>query len=126
MINIRSGVFETNSSSTHSVAICMKDDYDAWVKGKLFFNDSYLKEFRDAGTFIDKETAIKLLVDSGYREDYLKSLDNDEFTKIIEEKGIYTHIGYLEYNQYLEWFDVAYTTPAGEEVVAFGMYGYDG
>lgn len=32
---VRIGVFETNSSSTHSLCICTKEEYDAFKKGKL-------------------------------------------------------------------------------------------
>jgi hypothetical protein len=34
-MTIRQGVFETNSSSTHSFTICHKEDYDRWVKGEI-------------------------------------------------------------------------------------------
>ena len=30
---IRKGVFETNSSSTHSLVMCLKSDYDKWEHG---------------------------------------------------------------------------------------------
>ena len=33
---IRRGVFETNSSSTHSITMCMKSDYDRWSNGEGF------------------------------------------------------------------------------------------
>lgn len=33
MLNIRRNTFETNSSSTHSMVIAMKDDFDKWVNG---------------------------------------------------------------------------------------------
>lgn len=30
IFQVRQGVFETNSSSTHTLTICSKDDYDSW------------------------------------------------------------------------------------------------
>lgn len=36
---IRYGVFETNSSSTHSLCICTEDDYDKWVGGQLLYDN---------------------------------------------------------------------------------------
>lgn len=33
---IRCGVFETNSSSCHSITMCMKSDYDRWEKDELY------------------------------------------------------------------------------------------
>ena len=35
---IRQRVFETNSSSTHSITMCMKSDYDKWVAGELIWD----------------------------------------------------------------------------------------
>ena len=43
-IQIRRGVFETNSSSTHSLQICTKEEFDQWVDGKLLL-DSYDEKF---------------------------------------------------------------------------------
>ena len=37
---IRRGVFETNSSSTHSITLMMKKDYDRWQKGDLYLFDT--------------------------------------------------------------------------------------
>lgn len=38
MINIRNKVFETNSSSTHSIVILKKEDWDAVKNGELFID----------------------------------------------------------------------------------------
>lgn len=36
-VQIRFGTFETNSSSTHSLVILNKQEYDDWQSGRLFF-----------------------------------------------------------------------------------------
>lgn len=36
--NIRFNVFETNSSSIHSLCICTEEEFDAWKKGKLYYD----------------------------------------------------------------------------------------
>lgn len=36
--NIRFNVFETNSSSVHSLCICTEEEFDAWKKGKLYYD----------------------------------------------------------------------------------------
>ena len=33
---IRRGVFETNSSSTHSLTMCSKSEYDEFEKGNMY------------------------------------------------------------------------------------------
>lgn len=43
-INIRKNVFETNSSSVHSLCICTEEEFDAWKKGELYYN-YYSDEF---------------------------------------------------------------------------------
>jgi len=35
---IRRGVFETNSSSTHSITILSQKDYDKWRNEDLFYD----------------------------------------------------------------------------------------
>lgn len=35
---IRRGVFETNSSSTHSITMCSKEEYAKWKNGELLIN----------------------------------------------------------------------------------------
>ena len=38
MRQVRRGLFETNSSSTHSLTVCSKDEYQRWKDGKLLFD----------------------------------------------------------------------------------------
>ena len=33
---IRRGTFETNSSSTHAIVMCMESDYDRWQECNLY------------------------------------------------------------------------------------------
>lgn len=54
MIVVRNNVFETNSSSTHSLTMCMKDTYSQWKEGNLF----YVKSLND---FVNKEERDELL-----------------------------------------------------------------
>ena len=92
---IRHGVFETNSSSTHSICICTKNDYEKWKKGELLY-----------------------------------SRWSDELVPTRERIGddVYDYKTYEEYEDdyYLEKFTVPFTTPSGDEMIAFGEYGYDG
>ena len=40
---IRCGVFETNSSSTHSLTMCSEEEFEAWKRGEVLFQ-AYGKE----------------------------------------------------------------------------------
>ena len=39
MIQIRQGVFETNSSSTHALAICTQEEWDKLKSGEYLVNE---------------------------------------------------------------------------------------
>ena len=44
---MRRGVFETNSSSTHSLTICTEEEFEKWQNGELLFdrwNDCFIEE----------------------------------------------------------------------------------
>ena len=59
---IRKGTFETNSSSTHSLTMCMKDDYEKWCNGEtVLVEDDWQFTCKIKEQFISKEKAIDLL-----------------------------------------------------------------
>lgn len=39
MISVRKNVFETNSSSTHSLCICTENEYDKFKNGDMMYDD---------------------------------------------------------------------------------------
>lgn len=51
MKTLRRGVFETNSSSTHSITMCLESEYEKWKAGEMYYlecDDSFItKEERD-------------------------------------------------------------------------------
>lgn len=125
MLQMRKNVFETNSSSTHSITMCTQDEYDAWANGKLLLNDGWwgkdnTSEFKDK-KFVTREEAEDIIKHNKYYEptDELSNLSDEE---LAENYELYSFYRYFE-NEYLEWFDEKYTTPSGETVVAFGLYG---
>lgn len=127
MIQMRCGVFETNSSSTHSISMCMESDYDAWVRGEVYFNDSgnwsSYSIYKDKD-FVTKEQVINILTNNKYPPTKdLNSLYNKELEEVFSEHRFYTYDNFDEGD--LEWFEEKFTTPNGDVVVAFGQYGYD-
>ena len=113
MKTIRYGVFETNSSSTHSICICTQSEFDAWQKGQLYY-DSW-----------DEKMIAEKDIPSDVRE--LIHLDEyaDENQDIVDEiqdaKYCYQTCDYEE--EGLEWYKKTFTTPSGDKMVAFGWYG---
>ena len=136
---IRFGVFETNSSSTHSLQICTKDEFNRWVDGELLL-DSYNDNFVTADSIKtlteDEKKNVKEWYDKR-RQKYWKSWDElteEEHEELYQEEldsklsdsyRYKTHNDYMYYGD-LETFTQSYTSPSGDELVAFGYYGYDG
>jgi hypothetical protein len=129
MITIRRGVFETNSSSTHSITMCMKADYETWKQGTLYLNDGggFGSLSDKAKTmFVTKEDIIEILTNNKYPPHIdLTELADDEFDDWLSGNnsefrkfGDYNSEGY-------EDFEETFTTPNGDVVVAFGYYGTD-
>lgn len=123
MLQVRQGVFETNSSSTHSITMMMKSDYQKWEKENLYLFDGFTSEwdFRKPvkNKLYTRDEAVEFVKNSRYYhtgdeidDEYLREMDFISF----DDEG----------SEYLEGFYEEFTTPSGETIVAFGEYGYDG
>ena len=94
---IRRGVFETNSSSCHSLTMCTQSDYDRWKYGELIYD---------------------------YWDGKLISID--ELDDDYEEGRYYTYDRFNDYECFnFETYEHDFTTESGDTVVAFGYYGHD-
>ena len=139
MYQIRQGVFETNSSSTHSLCICTKKEYEDFKDGKLSFNH-YRDRLEDcnipsnymnrAKEYYEKnKTRFMLDWDNLSPEDQKNYMIN-EFDRSYKGDGIFKDNRTFE--QFKDGFDGLesytrfFTSPSGDEMVAFGVYGYDG
>ena len=121
MRQIRRNVFETNSSSTHSIAFATKSEFEKWRNGELFYNDGWSEKPQ----FITKDEAIACIKSSRYyrRElDNISEMDKDEIYEIFKDHYIYD---YNSWGYDYETDVTHYTTPGGEEIVAVCYYGYD-
>ena len=129
---IRRGVFETNSSSTHSITMCMKSEFEVWERGEVYLNDGWwdLNCTVDAKDkkFITKDEAIELICSLDYfddDEDYLRRLDKEEFEDVLYEYDVYSWNTF--WHRACDWYEGytnEFTTENGDEVVAFGYYGH--
>ena len=118
METIRIGVFETNSSSTHSLTMCSKEEYDKWKKGEMLYN-RWSEDFMTFDQVLDY-CEIKECDKDKYNtdKDYAKDINNTIYDEGFRD---YDKI----WNDYeLETYCQTYTTKGGEEIVAFGKYGY--
>lgn len=127
MKTIRRNVFETNSSSTHSITMCMESDYEKWKNGEMYWH-------RWNDELVSKEEVEKEM--AKLREEFIA--DNPDFDEnnekwkekleqyINEDKTYYTYEEFNDYD-YIEYetFVDKYNTPNGDTIVAFGYYGSD-
>lgn len=119
---IRRGVFETNSSSVHSITMCTSEEYEKWKNGEIFF-------WGDEDKFGTKEEIIEEMKVKRWWSGKLRYPDTnwedeDEVFDIFSDENVKTYDEYFE-NEWFETYSDTYTTPNGEEVVAFGYYGHD-
>lgn len=119
MKTIRRGVFETNSSSTHSISIVAEEDFERWRLNKNIF--------KVGDKFVEREEAIEELRKNEW---FIKYHPDFDFTdeELVDETfmdyGFTTYADFL--NEDLESFVDSFTTKSGDKIVAFGSYGYNG
>ena len=122
MIQARCGVFETNSSSTHSITMCTKNEFDEWRNGKVYRNDGWWSSSTSPlknKAFLTYDEAIELVKSSSY---YKPMYEDEDVNEYFKEYEIYS---YENWGSYYETDVTHYTTPSGEEIVAVCYYGHD-
>lgn len=155
MKTIRHNVFETNSSSMHSLTIVPEEEFEKFENCDLLL---------DYNTFISVEDEYKNVMDNleryednmsdEYRETYKTELTLEKFKEVISKlcdndlsyyhredarEDIQTHYDAIKAalgevivtfrtmgGEEYETFAQHYTTKSGDKIVAFGYYGYAG
>ena len=115
MKQIRRNVFETNSSSTHSLTIVSLEEYEKFVSGELMM-ECY------GDNFISREDAIEYVIKSGGFED----VDMADECEVDDELRNWEYTTYEAFGDDYEQFKERYTSDSGDEIVAFGFFGSDG
>ena len=137
MRQVRRGLFETNSSSTHSLTVCSKDEYQRWKDGKLLF-DRWNDKFVDASS-VESKYDIDMVKEMYERvknkrwknfEDLtpgeVDDFCNEYLDRDDDDRQFVTCEQYFDY--YGEMFDTykrEYTSEHGDNIVMFGYYGHD-
>lgn len=155
MKTIRHNVFETNSSSMHSLTIVPEEEFEKFENCDLLL---------DYNTFISVEDEYKNVMDNlesyednmsdEYRETYKTELTFEKFKEVLSKlcdddlsyyhreyarEDIQTHYDAVKAalgeeivtyrtmgGEEYKTFAQHYTTKSGDKIVAFGYYGYDG
>lgn len=124
-VQIRTGLFETNSSSVHSCTIASISDYDDWKAGNSMLN-------LDSGEFVSIEEGRRRNIIDIQSHSYLHASIED-IREYAENGTIPASIDphYLDYITYDQYYDktenhddyVEKSSKLG--VVAFGYFGYE-
>lgn len=114
---IRLETWETNSSSTHSLAICNQSQLDDWRAGRLFYGINFGRLF-----------TIEQIEENF--EEFQKKCTNKEWLETYTLKQ-YMEEGYQSFDEwyeseYLQTYIENHITPEGESIVCFGKFGFDG
>lgn len=126
MIKIRYGVFETNSSSTHSLCVAQNEEIEKLKNDELLINLSWNRN----QYLISYEDALRELIKhinkyGNYNEDIaiIESGDKEEIYRLMYEYDIAERFDrYLE-EEYLEPYEEEFTTKNGDRVLVFGRFG---
>lgn len=118
MKQVRLGVFETNSSSTHSITLCNADSFEKWCNSNLYWTGNVVNG--DLELITEQEMFDK--VREEYKDEvWFRDTEYDLYDLALAE-GYHTSKTWR--NEYLEFFKDMFTTSSGDTVVAFGQYGY--
>lgn len=118
-IAYRLGMFESNSSSTHSMIIGMEDEFKKWENGELLYDR------HNTRSFCTKEEAINILKEESWHKDVdFNNIDPDELETYFVDEGFIS----------CDWIDDdeldhdynEFVTPKGEKICMLCSYGWDG
>lgn len=129
MKQVRSNTFETNSSSTHSICMCTKDQYDRWASDWDSLKADSVIYSNCEEKLVTVEEAVKY---ANRYHDYVEISDildtdspkHDDAVDYMRDEGLMTCNDFDDYTE--ETYYKEFVTQGGETVVAFGNYGWDG
>ena len=133
MMQIRYGIFETNSSSTHSLYFANDKQWEDFRHGKTLldiYNDNFVLWENAVEIVVKKEKENKYYLpfwnefeETQYTEEEFRALSKEE-----QYNNFLRHYGYLSYDglgQCMESYEEEYTTEHGDHVHVFGEFGHD-
>lgn len=100
-IQIRQGVFETNSSSCHSLTVCDIEDYELWEDGIYLFNENKQEFVNIRGLSKEEISNLKkkrrLLTCNEYIDKYIKNFHYEERFRNGKTEICFGHTGYDDF-----------------------------
>lgn len=112
-IQIRQGVLETNSSSTHVLNVITKSDWDEFKNSEELFIDWW-----DTGKFISREKLWKQYEEI-CKEDEREPSEDDFDEWLRYDKG------FFNYNQFSDEYEILTEEVPDSPYIAISIYGYE-
>ena len=137
MYQIRNRVFETNSSSTHSLCICTEDEFAAFKSNKALWDtnsSTIVPTNKITRNYLQRAKEYYENQKTSFMKDW-DNLSNESQLEFIVSQFDQSYAGdwlfegktfYKDWGTEFEKFERHFTTPSGDKMVAFGEYGYDG
>ena len=126
---IRSSIWETNSSMTHSCVIMTAEQDKKWTDEGLYYCNcrrwssvSELEEPPIHGELYTEDEVLEFYRKAGYEYDESKYEDVSHFIREFDEFILYDE---WVNDEYLEKDSETYTTPGGETIVVHCKFGGD-
>lgn len=138
----RRGVFESNSSTSHTVIIMTEEQSKKWEEEDLYYypNSHWYDPFKNVpedqkpkpGCLYTQDEVLKFHKLQGYEPNSEEYVD-DEFESeedmkdiFIREMGDFFKYSQWSDDEYLECDTNYFTTPGGENIIVHCKYGRDG
>lgn len=125
-LQIRTGLFETNSSSIHTCTIASMSDYKDWENGDLMV-------CLDGGEFVSIEEGrrknILYMQTSSYLHVSIEEIREYAENGIVPDSVDLSYLDYITYDEYCNLYEDRHEDYIEKSnklgVVAFGYFGYD-
>ena len=114
MIQIRNQIFETNSSSVHTITLCHEKKFKDWENGNLIY------DIRKGELITLEEAEERKKQDYSFPYHEYEENDHRFFTyaQFFDSYDYDDYLGYMEKYHTHENID-------GVDIIAFGYYGHD-
>lgn len=121
MKQIRRALFETNSSSVHTLVIVPSEDYNKWKNNEIVYVECQNRfiDYEDLRAFYYDEK----LCDHNDCKDCMRNEKICARTDYWTDQ-IMTYEGYFS-DEFMEDYEEEYKTKSGDEITIFGYYGHD-
>lgn len=120
---IRPKIFETNSSSVHSLAIMSEYDYEEWKRGEKYWN-----EF-DGGIYTLEEVIERSGDNMKTRIKYYQEEMPEKLEEYLSLSGYYTYGSWNPDDRYADRYEESldhYVSESGDRIVIRSKFGYNG